>query len=79
LPGRAFVLIVVDRDTGDFSVEGLMMDDRSWNKAVVDAQEVRRNIRCFEMGYMTPDAVAAEWQSAHGGRRIASGSIVTPQ
>jgi hypothetical protein len=78
LAGRTFVLIVVDRDTGEFSVEGPISDDRPWNKeAVVNAQEVGRNIRCFAMGNMTPDAAAAEWQSAHGGRRVATGSIVT--
>jgi hypothetical protein len=77
LPSRTFVLIVVDRDTGEFTVEGPMTDDRPWNKAVVDAQKVGRNIRCFGMGNTPPDAAAAEWQGAHGGRRIAAGSIVT--
>ena len=77
MSGRTFVLIVVDRDTGEFTVEGPMGDDRPWNKAVVDAQQVGRNIRCFAMGDMTPDAAAAEWQEAHGGHRVAAGSIVT--
>jgi glycosyl hydrolase family 15 len=31
---RKFVLIVVDRDTGEFTVEGPMSDDRRWNTAV---------------------------------------------
>jgi hypothetical protein len=57
-------------------VEGPMTDDRRWNSAVVDAQRVSRNIRCFGMGDIAPDAAAAEWRSSHGGRRIASGSIV---
>jgi hypothetical protein len=35
LQGRIFVLVVVDRDTGEFTVEGPMADDRPWNKAVV--------------------------------------------
>jgi hypothetical protein len=78
LQGRSFVLVVVDRDTRDFTAEGPMTDDRPWNKAVVDAQKVGRNIRCFGMGAMTPDEAAAEWQAAHGGRRLAAGSIVTP-
>jgi hypothetical protein len=50
LLGRTFVMIVVDRDTDEFSVEGPTSDDRPWNKAVVNAQEVGRNIRCFAMG-----------------------------
>jgi hypothetical protein len=75
---RTFVLIVVDRDTEEFTVEGPMSDDRPWNRAVVDAQRIGRNIRCFGMGDMTPDAAAAEWLTAHSDRRIASGSIVKP-
>jgi len=43
---RQFVLVVVDRDTSEFSVEGPMSDDRLWNSAVVNAQKVGRNIRC---------------------------------
>jgi hypothetical protein len=78
LPGRSFVLVVVDRDAEEFTVEGPMTDDRPWNKAVVDAQKVGRNIRCFGLGNMTPNEAAAEWQGTHGGRRIAAGSIVTP-
>jgi hypothetical protein len=78
LSGRSFVLIVIDRDTGEFTVEGPMTDDRPWNKAVVNAQKVGRNIRCFGMGDMAPDDAAVEWQGAHGGWRIVAGSIVTP-
>lgn len=76
MPSRTFVLIVVDRDTGEFTVEGPLTHDRRWNKAVVDAQKVGRNIRCFGMGDMPPDEAAAEWQAAQGGRRIVAGSIV---
>jgi hypothetical protein len=43
---------------------------------VVNAQRVGRNIRCFSMGEIAPDIAATEWHSSHGGRRIASGSIV---
>jgi hypothetical protein len=73
---RKFVLVVIDRDTEEFTVEGPMSDDRLWNSAVVNAQKVGRNIRCFGMGDLPPDVAAGEWVSSHGGRRIASGSIV---
>jgi len=73
---RKFVLVVVDRDTGEFTVEGPMSDDRPWNTAVVNAQEVGRNIRCFGMGDLAPEIAAGEWRSSYGGTRIASGSIV---
>src|ERR1700745_4066209 len=49
---RQFVLVVVARDTGQFTVEGPMSDDRLWNSAVVNAQRVGRNIRCFSMGIL---------------------------
>jgi len=74
---RKFVLVVVDRDTGEFTVEGPMRDDRLWNTAVVNAQKFGRNIRCFGMGDLTPDVAAAEWCSSFGGRRIAAGSIIS--
>ncbi len=73
---RQFVLVVVDRDTSEFTVEGPMSDDRLWNSAVVNAQRVGRNIRCFSMGDIALDVAATEWHSSCGGRRIASGSIV---
>jgi hypothetical protein len=76
MPQRQFVLIVTDRDSGEFTVEGPMMDDRPWNTAVVDAQRIGRNIRCFGMGDLAPDVAAVEWRLSHGGRRIASGAIV---
>ena len=59
---RSFVLVVVDRDTGEFTIEGPMNDDRPWNSAVVKAQKAGRNLRCFGMGDQSPDAAAAEWR-----------------
>ena len=76
---RKFVLLVVNRDTGEFTVEGPMKDDRPWNKAVINAQVKGRKISCFGMGDLLPDAAAAEWLALSGGaRRLAAGSIVTP-
>ena len=79
MPTRQFVLVVLDRDTGEFTIEGPMIDDRPWNVAVVEAQRTGRNLRCFGMGDLSPDAAAAEWQARHGGIRLAAGSIVWPQ
>ena len=76
--GGVFVLIIVDRDTREFSVEGPMTDDRPWNSAVIDARKVGRNIRCFGMGNLPAHDAAAEWQDTRGGRRVAAGFIVTP-
>ena len=79
MANRQFVLVVVDRDVGEFTIEGPMIDDRPWNNAVVDAQRVGRNLRCFSMGDLAPEAAAAEWQAKYGGIRLAAGSIVSPQ
>ncbi len=76
MAGRTLVLVVVDRDTGEFTVEGPLSDDRPWNRAVVDARKAGRNVQCFSLGDMMPEAAAAEWQAAHGGQRLAAGSIV---
>ena len=73
---RQFVLVIVDRDTGEFTVEGPISDDRPWNTAVINAHQRGRNLRCFGMGDIAPDAAAAEWRSSSGGHRIAAGSIV---
>jgi hypothetical protein len=77
--GRNFVLLVVDRDTSEFTVEGPMSDDWPWNRAVANAQYEGRNLRCFRMGDLTPDAAAAEWREVSGGRRVAPGAIIVPE
>lgn len=75
---KQFVLVVVDRDSGTFTVEGPMKDDRPWNRAVVDAQRQGRNIRCFAMAGLMPDMAAAKWRLlSGGGTRMAAGSIVS--
>jgi hypothetical protein len=76
---RSFVLIVVDADTSEFTVEGPMTDDRAWNRAVVRAQYLGRKIRCFGVGDLPPDTAAAKWHAISGGRRLAGGSIVFPE
>lgn len=79
MSGRDFVLLVVDRDTAEFSVEGPMTDDGPWHRAIQCAQYAGRNIWMLPMGSLTPDAAAAEWLAASGGRRVATGSIIAPE
>lgn len=79
MSGRSFVLIVVDRDTAEFTVEGPMTDDRPWNTAIAVAQTLGHNVRCFQLGDLTPEVAAAEWRAACGGRRLAAGSIISPR
>jgi hypothetical protein len=53
-----------------FTVEGPMTDDHPWNIAAANAHDFDRNIGCFGIGDLTPDAAAAEWQAAFGGKRL---------
>lgn len=61
-----FVLVVADRDTGEFSVEGPMKDDQSWNKAVVDAKDGTERSLLRNSG---SDARHGRCQMAVNGRR----------
>jgi hypothetical protein len=54
-----FVLVVVDRDKGVFTVEGPMTDDTSWNAAVVKAQDAGRDINCHVPGGVSRSSLAA--------------------
>jgi hypothetical protein len=79
MAGREFVLVVVDLDIEEFTVEGPMSDDRPLSRAVVKARGAGRSIRCFGMGDLPPDSAASEWQNLrNGARRVAPGSIVSP-
>ena len=78
MSGRTFVLVVVDRGTGEFTVEGPMSDDWPWGSAVLDAQKAGRNVHCFSLGDVSPDTAAIEWQERHFDTRVAAGSIVCP-
>jgi hypothetical protein len=73
---KAFYFIVVDDDTGAFTVEGPMADDTQWTHAVHLAQEAGRRVRCSSAEYPSADAAAADWLRAYGGTQRPSGSIV---
>ena len=79
MSGRYFVLIAVDCGTSEFAVEGPMTDDHPWNIAAANAHYLGQNIRCFGMGDITPDAAAAEWRAAFGRKRLAAGSLLSPE
>ncbi len=59
-------------------MEGSITDDRPLDSAAVNAQQIGRNIRCFGMGDISRDTAAAKWQTKHGGTRVATDSIVSP-
>jgi hypothetical protein len=79
MAGCTFVLVVVDRETGEFTIEGPLSDDRAWNRAIVEAQKSGRNVRCFSLGDMTPDRrsrrMAGRAGRSTGRRRFDCGGV----
>ena len=70
MANRQFVLIVVDRDTGEFTIEGPMVDDRPWN-AVVDAAADRPQPALLQHG--RPGAASRRGRMASKTRRHSAG------
>jgi hypothetical protein len=75
-PLKSFYLIVVDEDRGEFSVEGPMSDDTSWNFRVCAAQGKNRRVRCSTATNPTREEAIAEWQRTYGGKLVPPESIV---
>src|SRR6266542_5353516 len=69
-----FFLVVADSDNGVFTVEGPMIDDTPWNRAVVRAQKAGRNVKCSNGGRDRNEAVKA-FRQAYGLRFVEPGSI----
>jgi hypothetical protein len=70
-----FYLVVVDRDQGQFTVEGPMTDDTEWNEAVCAAQKDGRKVNCSSSP--GPRArLEQDFARDHGFRLVQSGSIV---
>lgn len=73
----AFFLVVVDLDNRVFTVEGPMIDDTRWNKAVVRAQDAGRRLKCCNGGGDLNQAISV-YRQAYGLRFVESGSVVRP-
>jgi hypothetical protein len=71
-----FYLIVTDKVTETFSVEGPMTDDRQWNHAVVAAQKAGRRVICSSATGVSAAAVAQDWLQRNSGKQVAPGAIV---
>lgn len=76
MPQEPFYLIVSDKDTETFSVEGPMTDDRQWNHAVVAAQRSGRRVRCSTASWLSAEDAARDWLQHYSGTRVPSGEVV---
>lgn len=59
-----FLLVIIDEDAKTFSVEGPMIDDRSWNDAIWNARQAGRMVRCFST--QSDEAAAIRWGQEKG-------------
>jgi hypothetical protein len=78
MPKREFLLVVTDRDRGEFTIEGPMSDDTRWNSVVVDAQRAGRQVNCHTPGPGTKETVAARVAIQLRLKEAQAGSIVHP-
>ncbi len=44
---QEFLFVVVDIETGEFSIHGPMRDDTGWTDRVFSAQRRGRRVRCY--------------------------------
>ena len=72
-----FFLIVVDSDTSEFTIEGPMLNDEQWNKAVCKAQNSGRKVRCFSTS--SDHETVVRYHSKRGLALVEPGSIVQPE
>ena len=76
---RQFVLVVVDRDTGEFTIEGPMSDDRPWNSAVGDKQLFDFYLSAFLGAGRTVDCrLRHEHRAIYALWRVQGNSRLTP-
>jgi hypothetical protein len=78
---KPFVLVVIDHDKKEFSVEGPMQDDGLWNAAIAKARKADRNITCSVPGE-EPDRSSVETAADACARqyrykRVSAGAIVS--
>lgn len=73
-----FLLVILDHDTGRFTMEGPMTDDRPWLDEIVFARRAGRRISCLSVpASADPDGAAA--LHVKGCTRWPPGSIVLPE
>jgi hypothetical protein len=76
---ESFYYVVLDIDTGNFTVEGPMYDDTKWDQAVSAAQDAGRNVKCAGSSPASSRAeVVEQMERRHGGEELPRGSIVRP-
>jgi hypothetical protein len=76
MPGEPFYLIVIDKDSETFSVEGPMTDDRQWNRAVVVPRKSWRQVTCSTANGSSVEDAARDWLQRYSGKQVPPGEIV---
>ena len=76
-PPVPFLLVVVDHDTGRFTIEGPMRDDQPWVEEILRARKAERDITCFIVTGADEDPEST-WRQAYGCTRWPEGMLVAP-
>jgi len=71
-----FLLVVVDEEKKEFTVEGPMVDDTNWNNGVYHAQKAGRRVRCFTPSGDRQSVI--RYEERQGYRFVPEGSILSP-
>ena len=74
----AFLLVIIDHETGRFTLEGPMIDDLPWVYEIVRARRAGRHISCIPIP-AAPDPDGAAARLAGTCKQWPSGSIVRPE
>jgi hypothetical protein len=76
-----FLLLVTDKDTGRFTIEGPMTDDQSWVSEILRAQKAGRRLTCRGLDGDNDELAAAACRSEEIAGRTwwPPGSIICPE
>ncbi len=74
----AFLLVIVDHETGRFTLEGPMTNDLPWVHEIANARRAGRHISCIPIP-TAPDPAGAAARLANTCKRWPAGSIVRPE
>jgi hypothetical protein len=76
-PRGPFLLVIVDRDTGRFTIEGPLTDAEGWMKEIAAARRAGRRIT-YRMAYDAVEAAVKSRVQAWAGTQWPPGSIIAP-
>ncbi len=78
ISSAAFLLMIIDHETGRFTLEGPMTNDLPWVHEIAQARRAGRHISCVPLP-MAPDPEGVAARLTEACKRWPAGSIVQPE